>query len=126
MRPSYDRIVSLTETAHRLAPAIAAVLRAVAEDGGLTVDEMLARDNHGPVVERRQIAWALAVDLVPGSRDDVVAYLTDRSRTTVVHARQRIRALIETEPHTAAAVDRAREAARRALQALSNPAPATT
>jgi len=107
----------------RIQAAIEAVCITVAQDSGLTLEQLLARTRQADTVYCRQLAMSLAAELVPGATNARIARFCLRHPGSVRHARRRIADLCETEADTAAEAQRLRHRAK-AIQALLNPQPA--
>jgi chromosomal replication initiator protein len=85
------------------APSIAAVLAATAVEYGMTVDALLARTQVAAVVQPRQVAMHLAIEMT-GKTTVQIARVTGRDHTTVIHAHATIARLVTQSPALAARV----------------------
>ncbi|MBA2764270.1 MAG: chromosomal replication initiator protein DnaA [Thermoleophilaceae bacterium] len=87
---------------------VPAVLSAVAEAYGITVDAILAHDRRSSISKARQIAMLLARDLTDESLPAIGAAFAGRNHSTVIHACRRATHAIESEPRTRELVDKLR------------------
>lgn len=66
------------------------VLATAATYYGRTVDALIGRDGHWPLVEQRQAAMYLCMELVGASSVSVAKIFDGRDHTTVLHARRKM------------------------------------
>jgi chromosomal replication initiator protein len=90
---------------HRPVVPIDRIQAAVADHFDLSVDELLSKDRARRVSGPRQIAMYLACEC-SGQTLPMIAAAFDRDHSTIVHARDKVRAAHRTDPAAADAVDR--------------------
>jgi chromosomal replication initiator protein len=84
---------------------VANIVEATATEFGLEKDALLARDRRPTVALARQLAMYVARELTPYSLPEIGRRIGNRNHTTVLHAVNRVRAMIQTDPEVEAAVD---------------------
>jgi chromosomal replication initiator protein len=94
------------------APALVCSVRdiidAAAEEFGVRQDELLARDRRPSVASARQVAMYLARELTQQSLPEIGRQMGNRNHSTVLHAVNRVRDSLTTDPAVRSAVDKLR------------------
>jgi chromosomal replication initiator protein len=85
--------------------SVANIVEATATEFGLEKNALLARDRRPTVALARQVAMYVARELTSHSLPEIGRRIGNRNHTTVLHAVNRVRALIQTDPDVKAAVD---------------------
>jgi len=84
---------------------VAEIVEATASEFKIGKDELLARDRRPRVVMARQVAMYVARELTTHSLPEIGRRIGGRNHTTVLHALNRVRTAIDTDPTVDIAVD---------------------
>jgi chromosomal replication initiator protein len=84
---------------------VAEIVEATAEEFRIDTESLLARDRRPGVAMARQVAMYLSRELTSHSLPEIGRQIGGRNHTTVLHAVNRIRTTIRTDPAVDAAVD---------------------
>jgi chromosomal replication initiator protein len=84
---------------------VAEIVAATASEFGIEKDELLARDRRPRVAMARQVAMYVARELTTHSLPEIGKRVGGRNHTTVLHALNRVRTAIDTDPTVDTAVD---------------------
>ena len=98
----------LGQTAAHESCGLAEILDAAAQEFGVEREALLARDRRPPVAVARQVAMYLARELTSHSLPEIGRGIGNRNHTTVLHAVNRVRVAIRTDPTVRSAVDNLR------------------
>lgn len=82
------------------------ITRVVADYYGYTVAELISRERHDPLRERRQVAMYLCREWAGASYPTIGKAFDNRDHTTVMHAHRQIRRRRTTNPHLRRDLDR--------------------
>jgi chromosomal replication initiator protein len=84
---------------------VAEIVEATAAEFGVGSNNLLARDRRPRVAMARQVAMYVARELTSHSLPEIGRRMGDRNHTTVLHAVNRVRTAIQSDPAVSTAVD---------------------
>jgi chromosomal replication initiator protein len=99
------RVLDRLGTPRRERASVTEIVEATATEFGVESEAMLARDRRPTVAMARQVAMYVARELTSHSLPEIGRRIGNRNHTTVLHAVNRVRAVIERDPAVDAAVD---------------------
>lgn len=102
----------LSDTAERRI-TVQLVQKVVARHYNMTVQQLLERTRRHAIARPRQVAMFLACEMTPASLPDIGARFGGFDHTTVMYARDRVKALVEQDANFRAEVDAVARAIRR-------------
>jgi chromosomal replication initiator protein len=85
--------------------SVTEIIEATATEFGVGSDAMLARDRRPRVAMARQVAMYVARELTSHSLPEIGRHMGGRNHTTVLHAVNRVRTAIRSDPAVGTAVD---------------------
>jgi chromosomal replication initiator protein len=100
-----EHVLDRLGTPARKNATVTDIVDATAAEFGIESEALLARDRRPRVAMARQVAMYVARELTSHSLPEIGRHIGGRNHTTVVHAVNRVRAVIQTDPAVNAAVD---------------------
>lgn len=89
------------------------VLKVVARRYNVTVQQLLVPTRRQPTCRQRQIAMFLACELTPNSLPDIGQRFGGKDHTTIMHGRNRITDLLNTDPELEAEIEALKKGIRQ-------------
>jgi chromosomal replication initiator protein len=100
-----EHVLDRLGTPARKNATVTDIVDATAAEFGIESEALLARDRRPRVAMARQVAMYVARELTSHSLPEIGRHIGGRNHTTVVHAVNRVRAVIQTDPAVNVAVD---------------------